>query len=209
MKGVESWSELSKNRTIVSRRLGTIWDIPIVKKQKIRLLANISNDSHVLDVGAAQRRYGDVLLEHFPNLYYKSMDIDPNTKQDYYDLDDIDEKFDFIFMFEVIEHLELAEGLALLKKLRSKLKSGGKILLSTPNLFHPHQYFGDSTHVTFYKFDELGGLMMMAGFSDISAFRVHKGPFVQRMIRIYLGVYLHKYLDLDFAKTVLLEGLNP
>lgn len=208
MKGVESWSRLSRNRLRVSKRIGKIWDVPIVKRRMVRLLANIGQDSRVLEAGAGDRRYGTELNKKFPGLHYRSLDIDPNTRQDYYSLDDIQEQFDFVFMFEVIEHLELLEGLELLEKLRSRIRSGGRILLSTPNLYHPHQYFGDSTHVTFYKFEELGGLLLTAGFSNIRAFRVYNDAYLRRMFRMYVGVHLHKYLGIDFARTMLLEGEN-
>jgi SAM-dependent methyltransferase len=208
MKGVESWSQLARNRLRVSKKIGKIWDVPIVKKRMDRLLANITQDSRVLEVGAGDRRYGADLNERFPGLHYRSLDVDPDTRQDYYSLDDIQEQFDFVFLFEVIEHLELLDGLGLLEQLRSRIRSGGRILLSTPNLYHPHQYFGDSTHVTFYKFEELGGLMMTAGFRNIRAFRVYNDAYLRRMFRMYVGVRLHKYLGIDFARTMLLEGEN-
>ncbi len=208
MKGIESWSQLSRNRLRVSKQVGKIWDVPIVKRRMVRLLANVGPDSRVLEVGAGDRRYGAMLAERYSGLYYRSLDIDPNTHQDFYSLAEIEEQFDLVFMFEVIEHLALLEGLELLENLRSKLKPGGRLLLSTPNLYHPHQYFGDSTHVTFYKFEELGGLMMTAGFRNIRAFRVYNDDILRRALRMYVGVYLHKYLNIDFARTILLEGEN-
>jgi SAM-dependent methyltransferase len=206
MKGIESWSQLSRNRKRVSKQHGKIWDVPIVKRRMERLLANIGEDTHVLEVGAGDRRYEAILKKRFPDLYYKSLDIDRNTRQDYYDLAEVQEELDFIFMFEVIEHMELLEGLRLLEQLRNRLRLGGRILLSTPNLYHPHQYFGDSTHVTFYKFEELGGLMLTAGFKNIRAFRVYNDAFFRRVFRMYVGVHLHKYLGVDFARTILMEG---
>lgn len=208
MKGIESWSELSRNRYRVGKQTGKIWDIPIVDKFMDRLVANISDDMHVLEVGAGNRGYETKLRKRYPNLYYKAMDIDANTTQDYYSLDDVREQFDFVYMFEVIEHMELLEAMELLQKLRSIIKVGGKILLSTPNLYHPHQYFGDSTHVTFFKYQELGGLMMTAGYKNIKVFRVYHDRFLRRIFRMYVGVHLHKYLDIDFARTILLEAEN-
>lgn len=209
MKGMESWSELHRNRYLLTRQIGTIWNVPLVKKRMDRLAANIGPDTHVLEVGAGDRDYEKQLRKIHPSLYYKSFDIDRNTRQDYYRLDEIEESFDFIFLFEVIEHMPLLECFNLLKELRGKLRQGGKILLSTPNLYHPHQYFGDSTHVTFFKFHDLGGLMMSAGFTSIKAFRIYNDAFLRRMFRLHVGIYLHKYLDVDFARAILLEGENP
>lgn len=208
MKGVASWSEHFRNRRRAARQIGSIWDVPIVKRRMDRLLANVGDDTCVLEVGAGNRNYGKELQKIYPSLCYKSLDIDRSTDQDYYSISDVNEEYDLIFMFEVIEHLELLEGLKLLEELRSKLKTGGKLMLSTPNLYHPHQYFGDSTHVTFYKVQELGGLMMTAGFNNIKAFRIYNDAFHRRIFRLYIGIVLHKYLEVDFARAVILEGEN-
>jgi SAM-dependent methyltransferase len=209
MKGTVIWNEQARNRHRVAGQIGRIWDVPIVKRRMDRLVANIDHDTHVLEVGAGDRNYGKELQKKIPGLYYKSLDIDKNTKQDYYSLSEVDEEFDFVFMFEVIEHMELLYALKFLQELRSKIRSGGKILLSTPNLYHPHQYFGDSTHITFLTFEDLGGLMMTAGFKSIRAFRIYNDAFLRRIFRIYVGIYIHKYFDLDFARAILVEGENP
>lgn len=209
MKGMARFSDQDRNRHRVAVRIGSIWDVPIVKKRMDRLVANIGPDTHVLEVGAGDRNYERELQKRVPGFYYKSLDIDRNTKQDYYSLSEVDERFDIVFMFEVIEHMELTEALKFLQELRNKIRSGGKILLSTPNLYHPHQYFGDSTHVTFFTFQDLGGLMMTAGFKNIRAFRIYNDAFLRRVFRMHIGVYIHKYFDLDFARAILVEGENP
>ncbi len=206
MEGLESWSELYRCRQEIRRIYPTVWDVPLVKKELDRLLPNIREGYRVLEVGAGDRRFEKKLGKYYSAITYKSCDIDRHTRQDFYDLEEIDEEFDFIFMFEVIEHLTLSEGLHILKQLRKLLKVPGVLLLGTPNLYHPHRYFGDVTHRTPYKYEELGALMGMAGYMNLRAYRVFNAPFFKRWLRLHVGIVLHRVLDLDFAPTVLMEG---
>lgn len=61
------------------------------------------------------------LAEHFQNEEIKL----------YSNIDDIEEKFDIITMFHVIEHLDKPDEV--LTQLSSKLNKGGKIIIETPN----------------------------------------------------------------------------
>jgi len=203
---IDSWSQLYAHRQSVRRRYPTIWSVPVVKKETDRLFAIVQDGMRVLEVGAGDRRFGKRLQERSPGIEYRSYDIDPVTQQDYYRLEDIDGLFDRIYAFELIEHLTAEEGLALLRTLRALLRPGGKLLLGTPNLYHPHRYWGDITHKTPYKFEELGGLMMLAGFAAPDVYRIYNDALLRRWLRLSLGVWLHRYLDIDFAGTVLLEA---
>jgi len=206
MDGFVNWSELYGHRQTVKAAYPRIWDVPLVKKELDRLLPNIVDGCSVLEVGAGDRRFEHKIRAHRNSLVYKSMDIDRSSAQDYYSMGDIDGKFDFVFMFEVIEHLTPPEGLELLKKIRGLLKEGGALLVGTPNLYHPHRYFGDITHKTPYKYEELGALMLLAGFREPRFYRVYNDAFLRRLARVSLGVWLHRYLDIDFAGSILAEG---
>lgn len=204
--GITSWDVLYKHRQSVKRKYKDIWDVPLVKKELDRLLPHIKDGDSVLEVGAGDRRFEAKIKASGVSVEYRSMDIDPETRQDYRSLDFIKERFDLVFMFELIEHLTPDEGLVMLKKVRALLKPGGRVLIGTPNLFHPHRYFGDITHKTPYKYEELGALMLMAGFGDINIYRVYNDAFLRRAFRLSVGIWLHKYLDIDFAGSILAEG---
>lgn len=203
---LDSWSELYRHRQAVKRRYPSIWSVPLVKKETDRLLALVKDGQRVLEVGAGDRRFGKRLQAARRDLDYRSFDIDRETFQDYYRIEDIQGGFDCIYAFELIEHLTAEEGLALLQRLRGLLKPHGWLLLGTPNLYHPHRYWGDITHKTPYKYEELGGLMMMAQFDVPRVFRLHNDAWLRRWLRHHVGVWLHRYLDIDFAPTVLLEA---
>lgn len=200
-----AWSELYRHRQAVKRRYPNIWSVPLVKKEMDRLAQLVSDGARVLEVGAGDRRFGKTLCSRFA-IEYRSFDIDPSTHQDYYRLEDIEGSYDCIYAFELIEHLTPEEGLALLHRLRELLRPQGRLLLGTPNLYHPHRYWGDITHKTPYKYEELGGLMMMAGFTLPAVFRIYNDAAWRRWLRLHVGIALHRYLDIDFAKTVLIEA---
>jgi len=204
--GVKSWSGLYKKRLEIKAAYPSVWRIPLVKKEMDRLAPNVKDGSKVLEIGAGDRRFGERLKALRKDIVYRSLDVDEDTFQDYRSLDEVKEKFDFVFMFELIEHLTPAEGLELLTTVRGLINPGGKILVGTPNLYHPHRYFGDITHKTPYKYEELGALMLMAGFKDIGFFRVYNDAFLRRAFRLTVGIWLHRFLDIDFAVGVLAEG---
>ncbi len=206
MTTIDSWSALYRHRQQVKQRYPTIWSVPLVKKEMDRLLAIVRDGARVLEVGAGDRRFGRKLQALRPGIEYRSFDIDPETEQDYHRLDDVDGQFDCIYAFELIEHLTADEGLALLTTLRGRLRDNGTLLLGTPNLYHPHRYWGDITHRTPYKYEELGGLMMMAGFASPSVHRIYNDAWLRRWFRLHVGAIAHRYLDIDFAGTILIEA---
>lgn len=202
---MDSWSDLYRHRQGVKRRYPTIWSVPLVKKELDCLLPIVADGDRVLEIGAGDRRFGKRLQALKPGIEYRSFDIDRNTEQDYYSLAEVEGSFDCIFAFELIEHLDLEAGFALLQAAHGFLRPGGRLLLGTPNLYHPHRYWGDVTHKTPYKYEELGGLLLMAGFGKPKVYRLYNDAWLRRWFRLHVGIYLHRYLDIDFAGTVLVE----
>jgi predicted SAM-dependent methyltransferase len=145
----------------------------------------------------------DRLKLHYPNLIYKSMDVDRARHHDYYSLEEIQESFDVIFLFEVIEHLSLQEGIQLIKKLHQLLNEGGRLVLTTPNVLNPSRYWRDATHKVAYCYDELGGLLLSQGFKIKVMYRTYNDAFHRYLFRVYVMSVLHRYLGIDFAKSIL------
>lgn len=200
------WSRLYAARNTVSRQFPEVWDIPVVKKEMSRLADYARPGASVLEVGAGDRRFERRMREVCEGLRYKSFDIDRSTAQDFYTLEEIEGRYDLIFAFEVIEHMTPAEGLRMTSALREHLAPGGTLLLGTPNLYHPHRYFGDLTHVTPYKYEELGALLVLAGYRIQRFSRIYNDAFLRRALRLHLGTWVHRWLDIDFAPTVLVEA---
>ncbi len=201
-----NWSKLYEARNIVKKEFPSIWNLPLIKKEMNLLEKNIHPNSKVLEIGAGDRRIGLQILKKHPSIIYKSFDIDNSTSQDFYELNQITGKFDLIYGFELIEHLSVTDGLGMISTLRNHLTENGCLILGTPNLYHPHRYFGDLTHVTPYKYEELGSLLVLGGYKVDAIYRKFNAPFLQRIFRIYLFSILHKWLDIDFAKTILIQA---
>jgi len=206
MADISAWSRLYECRQRVKADYPDIWSLPLVKKEMDRLLPNVGEGFSVLEIGAGDRRFWRKIQARRKNVVYRSMDIDRTTQQDFYALDEIQGTFDLIFAFELIEHLTPEEGLSLLIDLRAHLSPQGVLLLGTPNLYHPHRYFGDLTHKTPYKYEELGALLHLGGYTKLHFFRVYNDAWLRRLFRVHVGVWLHRYLDIDFAGTVLVEA---
>jgi len=198
-----SWSKLFEYRGKIHQRYSDIWDLKILRKRFPLMLKVIRDGEKVLDIGASNRNLQERLKRYFPQLVYKSMDIDREQFHDFYSLEEIRESFDVVFLFEVIEHLDLKVGVKLLKRVYDLLNDGGRLILTTPNIFNPSRFWRDATHKVAYCYDELGGLLLAQGFHIQSMYRTYSDAFLQYAVRVYIMSPLHRYLGIDFAKSIL------
>ena len=198
------WSPLFRNRDKVHRRYPRIWDLKILRKRFPLMLKHIRDGDKLLDIGASNRRLEPRIKAHYPGVVYKSLDVDRSQAHDFYSLDEVDETFDVVFLFEVIEHLELEEGMEMLAKIYALLKEGGKLILTTPNVFNPSRFWRDATHRVAYCYDELGGILLGRGFRIVSMYRTYNDAFHRFFFRVYIMAPLHRYLGIDFAKSILI-----
>ena len=199
-----SWSRLFEHRDKIHEKYPEIWDLKILRKRFPLMLETIRDGERVLDIGASNRNLESRLKRHFPGLIYKSMDIDREQFHDFYNLEEIRECFDGVFLFEVIEHLDLEEGIRLLKRIYELLDPGGRLILTTPNVFNPSRYWRDATHKVAYCYDELAGLLMAQQFQVRAMYRTYNDAFLRYFFRVYVMAPLHRYLGIDFAKSILI-----
>jgi SAM-dependent methyltransferase len=167
------------------------------------MVKTIRDGEKVLDIGASDRSLQERLKRHYPKLIYKSMDIDRERFHDFYTLEEIRESFDVVFLFEVIEHVDFEEGVRLLKGVYDFLNEGGRLILTTPNVFNPSRFWRDVTHKMAYCYDELGGLLLAQGFQIKVMYRTYNDAFHRYFFRLYVMAPLHRYLGIDFAKSIL------
>jgi len=199
-----SWSRLFEHRGKIHERYPDIWDLKILRKRFPLIVETLQDGEKILDIGASNRNLEGRLKRHFPKLIYKSMDIDREQFHDFYTLDEIAEPFDSVFLFEVIEHLDLEEGIRLFKKIYDLLKPGGRLILTTPNVFNPNRYWRDATHKVAYCYDELAGLLLAHHFQIRAMYRTYSDAFLRYFFRVYVMAPLHRYLGIDFAKSILI-----
>lgn len=179
------------------------WKLKIVKKPLEVIGKELRPGACILDIGAGDRKIGE-RISAAVGAQYKSMDVDRGKTHEYYSLDDIAEHFDAVLLFEVIEHLEVEKGVELLRRIHSLLVAEGKVFLTTPNVYHPHRYWGDCLHKTPYRYDELGGLLLATGYHPIGIYRIYNDALLRRLFRLYCAAALHRYLNIDFAPSILM-----
>ena len=112
------WSEMIHYLDQIHERYPRIWKLKLIKRPSRLVMKQLRPGMHILDVGASDRRMEKRIQGAYPDIIYKSMDIDRGFHHDYYSLNDIDEQFDLITLLEVIEHIELEEGMELLERLQ-------------------------------------------------------------------------------------------
>jgi 2-polyprenyl-3-methyl-5-hydroxy-6-metoxy-1,4-benzoquinol methylase len=202
-----NWSPLFRYRDNIHRTYRAVWDIPLIKKRSALFKKILKDGMSILDAGAGMRGMEADIAKAGITVTYKSMDIDKTNHHDYYDLADIkDEQFDVVVSFEVIEHMGLEEGLVFLTRLRELTKDGGLIILSTPNIFNPGRFMRDATHKTFYCYDELCGLLNMAGFEIRDVYRSYNDAFHRYLLKAYILKFLFRFLGIDYAHSIFVVG---
>ncbi len=196
------WSKLINYRDQIHTRYPKIWDLKLIKRPSWLLKKLLRPGMRILDVGASDKRMQKRVLDVYSDIRYKSMDVDRTVLHDYYSLDTIGEQFDLIILFEVIEHLELEKGLAMLDQLRKLLVKGGSLIISTPNVYHPSEFMQTVTHKTAFSYEELGGIMLSQGFEVLGIYRCFNASVVKYLLRLTIFYPLHRILNVDFAKSI-------
>lgn len=207
-KNAFSWSEFYAHRKEIRKLYPSVYKLALKKKLFDIVAAELRGKEKILDVGASTRRLGERINEKLSGVTYKTMDIDRAKEHDYYSLDEIKETFDVIVLSEVIEHISFREGIDLLKRLATLLVPGGRLIVSTPNLHHPNRYW-DSDHKTPYRYEEIAAALVSAGFNVRNIYRTYNDQYVRRFVRVYFMAWLHRYLDVDFARSVVVVAEKP
>ncbi|MBC8414605.1 MAG: class I SAM-dependent methyltransferase [Nitrospira sp.] len=198
-----SWNNLFSWREKICSEYPDVFDLKIRKKIIDIIRDELKTESRILDVGANRKGLGEELKAAAPSCTYKTMDIDRSVQHDYYTLEEVEGKFDIIILSEVIEHVSAEDGLSMLKDLAGLLTPGGKIIISTPNISHPNRFW-DLDHITPYRYDELGGILLSLGYDISGLYRIYNDQFFKRAFRMYITSHIHRYLDIDFAKSIVI-----
>lgn len=193
-----AWSELARHRRAIAKRWRTVYRLPIVRRGH-RLVAEHVTKGSVLEVGAGDGRLAKLLPA---GTTYVTMDIDPNVGARYASLDEIEETFDAIVAIEVIEHIPVDDLLPWLTRLVALLKPGGRLMLTTPNIYCPSAFLRDATHRTPLAYDELGGLVTAVGADVDAMMRIDGDALLRRLVNRYLLGWLYRLMRLDHAQRV-------
>lgn len=205
------WDVVRKGRGDINRLYKSMFKIPVIYDTKTQVIKSFLREmagKKMLDVGGGARFVSELCRELNKGIEYKSMDKDHSFFHDYYSLDDVHEKFDCIFLLDVIEHLPLNDGISMLAQCRELLSPKGKLVVTIPNNLHPTAYTVDCTHITSYRYNDLGGLIIASGFKDIEVFRISAKKKLKHRIMGFLLKPVLDFLDLDFATLILITAKN-
>ncbi len=191
------------------KRLGPVHGLPLAKRASGLLLRFAQDGMRVLEVGAGDRRMKQHLLRKFPNIRYESLDPDPEGPHEYRTWDEVQGQYDLVFAFEVLEHIPAREVPQFLWEMRQRVKPGGWVLLSTPNVYCPHRFLYDATHCTPLCYDEFAGLVELAGLEVQQVYRTYHEPWLRKLVRRWLFGWLFRVLMLDYAPQIVLVARRP
>jgi SAM-dependent methyltransferase len=198
------WSERLRWREKVHGQYHDLWDLKLVRKGLPYILYYLKDGERVLDIGAFNCHLEEEIKKHYPHVVYKSLDIDPTYPHDYSSFEEIKENFDMVFLSEVIEHLGLEEGREMVRNIYQILSRGGRVILTTPNMHTPGQYWKDITHLTPYYYEELGALFLSEGFEIVEICRVFREPLLKFYLKGYILSPLFRFFGIDFSESIIL-----
>jgi SAM-dependent methyltransferase len=201
------WTLVNKAKNLAEDQLPQpILKLPIVSDYRAPLAAFLQPHMRVLEIGANDRSLKSYLDQSLKfELSYKSMDIDRSHEHDFYSLEEIQEQFDAIGCFEVVEHMPLEMAVELFQKAYQLLVPCGRIFVSTPNVYHPVSFWSDSSHITPFRVRHLAGWMAGAGFCRFWAYRVVEMNW-KKQLRYWRYRGLLRLFNLDFAPGILVVG---
>ena len=196
------WSTLYLQRREVARKFGGIWSLPLAKRYHA-VLAKLPAPRAVLDLGAGDRSLKSRLSALWPQVEYRSCDIDPSGEHDFAGIDEVVGTYDLICVLEMIEHVSLDEAGRILERCHQLVEEGGMIALTTPNVYYPPAFLRDATHRTPFCYDELGGLLQLCGFEVTHVYRLHQDALAKKLAKRYVFYPLYRLLGIDFAHGIM------
>ena len=179
----------------------------------------------VLEVGSGVGLIGSYIRKHNDKINYLGIEIDKeafdksqslklNTiNGDFTVMDNIEETFDVIMLWEVLEHLQDLD--LFIKLAHKKLNSGGKIILSVPNYDKIYNYpnrekdaiFQDlpPIHLNFFTKENIINVFKFNQFKDCKA-TIKKFPYINLKKIGFYQDFIKSFLNKYNGSTVYFVG---
>lgn len=167
----------------------------------------------LLDVGAGDLRVMRKLQAAGFRGEYHTQDIGDGGPYTYGDLSEVRRPYGAILCLDVLEHLQLADGIAMLQRMLALLTPGGALVLQTPNAAYlPEPRSWDMTHVHTYAIHDLWAFFVCEGL-EVAGYRVVLGPeregFVASARTSIQRWTKRKLLGCDFANNAAIIARKP
>ena len=199
-----AWSKFINNRDQIHEQYPQTWDLKLLKRPFWLLKRLLRPHMRILHVGANDSRIKQRVEDVYPDILYKRVDADRWALSAYSSLVAMGEQFDLILLVDVIEHLELEDGVNMLKKVNELLFEGGWLIINTPNIFNPVRFWLDATYKVAYSYEELGGIIRCQGFEVIGIYRTFHDSCLKYVFSLTLFYPWYRILNVDFAKSIVI-----
>ncbi|HEY9903026.1 MAG TPA: methyltransferase domain-containing protein [Candidatus Sericytochromatia bacterium] len=184
------------------------WNTKSICELDNKVLSEIKDKSAVLDVGAGNLR----LMHKFQQAgylgEYHTQDVGEEFTYTYETLQEINRKYPAILCFDVIEHLQLSDGLELIHNLVDLLEPNGVMIIHTPNARSIRDIlYWDMTHLHAYNIIDLWAYLTCLDL-QVDGYRViftseHRN-WMQSISTLASQYITSRILGVDFADGILL-----
>ena len=189
------------------------WDAPGLSEIEQVYFDAVREAPSLLDVGAGDLRVMRKFREAGFQGEYHTQDLGVEFPYDYQDLGEVNRTYQAILCFDVIEHLPLQAGIAMVLRMAGLLGPGGVLVLQTPNsrcINNPLSW--DMTHLHCYNLADLWAYLTALGLKT-EGYRVTfepRRPSVTARIRSIFSRYLiSRRLNCDYAANIALICTKP
>jgi len=162
----------------------------------------------LLDVGAGDFRVMKKLQAAGYAGEYHTQDVGSEGRYTYRDLSEVNRLYGAVLCLDVIEHLDLRDGLGLVRRMLQLLAPGGALVLQTANAAYiPDPRSWDMTHVHVYNAPDLWAFLQCEGM-ETTGYRIVLGDRFQSPVvlaRNAIVAYVkRKVLGADYANNIAL-----
>jgi hypothetical protein len=167
----------------------------------------VFDKSRLLDVGAGDLEVRNILQAQGFTGEYETLDVGTEFPYTYDSIVQVVEPVGAILLLDVLEHLPLRDGLALVQDCILRLPEGGVLVVQTPNGRCVRSPFtSDMTHVQSYNLPDLWAYLTALGCRCEGyrvAFQTPRRAY-QRALDLVGQAVTTRLLGLDYADNILL-----
>ena len=194
---VQWWPECAK-------RFGTIKELPVVNPSSLvkNIIGKLSGP--VLDFGCGIDKIHQFDYD-IPSDQYFCLDTDPEGQFDYNSLGDIPkkQKFDFVIMNQVLEHIIFENSIQLLNALSVYINVGGYLFITVPNNMHPVRFWSHVDHITNWGFEDIYSLFKNIDFEVEQLARYNKYRLTLNPIKRLITNIVCEVFRVDWCDSIM------